>query len=876
MKNKIKLNLRGKILAIVICCLFFYFIGLGMFRISQAKKDLTADLESSGNERIMLIADALSSLVVAYDYSNIEYFADRIVKFDGIEQINVRNRVGKLMATRNTASYDPNKKTLIFSSPIKFSGSSIGEVDIHLSLDQFDKKNGTTYRNIVFEIFFFMLILGLTIYIIISILIIRPLLRLSKAAEQLAHGNFTEPLPSISRDELGQLIASFASMREIRKISEARLNAIFENAPDAFIQLDEEGNISYWNENASKIFGYTKEEVLGKPFNMAKADRSQDAIQDSRMSYQKTEDYNVSGLTREVIGIRKGGVHFPLELRAGEVSFEGGDIYIISARDITERKNNEILLLNAMNEAGAAYRAKSAFLSNISHEIRTPMNSIMGMTQLVLKTMLDAKQLDYITKIEYSAKHLLGLINDILDFSKIEANKLELEMTDFELSWVFDSVSHQLSQAAEKKGLQLNFDLDAALRVPLRGDSLRLTQILLNYVSNAIKFTEDGEIHIGAKLQSDSGGNGFVVRFEVKDSGIGLTPGQIEKLFNAFHQADTSTTRKYGGTGLGLVISKQLAELMGGAVGVESQPGRGSAFWFTARLTKGVPRVKKNQKPSVNLELLKGVSILVAEDNLFNQQVATDLLEVVGANVSIANNGKEAIDMLLQRSYDCVLMDVQMPEMDGLDATRLIRANPLLSSNFIVAITANSSREDQKLCIEAGMNDFISKPVFADRLYAIISQHLQSVRSSVNEAKKELTMNQHESVPEYISSANNTIGETFSTDHTVLIDLKVLEKVIGTDPVKVGKFAHKFLQSAQEGLNEIETALNNENLLELATLGHRNKSPARTVGALGYAELCLALERFKNGGDIEQARLIVKNMRTLLVRITDQVKKECA
>src|SRR5471030_3339255 len=366
---------------------------------------------------------------------------------------------------------------------------------------------------------------------------------------------------------------------------------------------------------------------------------------------------------------------------------------IALATDVTE-------LQRLKQQADAANRAKTDFLSNMSHEIRTPMNSIIGMAHLALKTVTHPKQRDYLQKIYHSGQHLLGIINDILDFSKIEAGKMDLEVLDFTLDALLANIASQLGEHAAAKRLELVCEIWPGLSHQLRGDPLRLEQVLLNFTGNAIKFSENGKIHLRVRPLEERD-TSVLVRFEVQDMGIGMSPDQLEQLFQSFHQADTSTTRRYGGTGLGLVISKQLAELMGGGVGVDSHPGAGSTFWFTARLAKGVSMLQPSDEsvqPDV-LDSIRGASILLVEDNIFSQQVGQELLEDAGATVCVANNGKEAIDLLLKERFDCVLMDVQMPVMDGYETTRLIRAHPKLSATLIIAMTANAGRDDQERCL---------------------------------------------------------------------------------------------------------------------------------------------------------------------------------
>ena len=713
-------------------------------------------------------------------------------------------------------------------------------------------------------------------------LLVDPILTLVQVARTIAsRGELRARVALDTNDEIGELARSFNRMLDTIEERERQLNAshdllqsVIDNTPAIVYAKDREGRYLIANQSYAETLNTTPAAIVGKTVaDLFPADVAAEIMTGDREVLMRSGPV----IREEVLATAPDKTYlaasFPLRDGVGGV----GSI----ATDITERKRVEIELhqhrhnlerlviertgelATAKEAAEAATQAKSAFLANMSHEIRTPMNAIVGLTHLLRRSSRDFDEQEKLRKISDAAQHLLSVINDILDISKIESGKLVLEETDFDLETLMNRVFNLVSDRAQAKGLEIIFDIDPAVPQSLRGDPMRFSQLILNFASNAVKFTEQGTIVFRARAVETSGSS-VLVRVEVQDTGLGIDPKQIPRLFESFQQSDSSTTRKYGGTGLGLAINRHLAALMGGGVGASSEPGIGSTFWFTARLGKSADRpvrkidaqlqgarvlvtddskdareILSNILDNLGLRVMtaeggeeavdavaaadrqndpfdlviidwrmpvldgmetarriaqlnlsrrptyfmvtaydepdlkdqaarvgflsvltkpvtastlhdclnaivdgglsraasptqasaaeralrqehRGKCLLLAEDNPVNREVTLELLRDVGFEVDVALNGAEAVERAKRRTYDAVLMDMQMPEMDGLEATRAIRTLPGWSGIPIIAMTANAFGEDRTACLEAGMNDHLGKPTTPADLFAML------------------------------------------------------------------------------------------------------------------------------------------------------------
>lgn len=755
--------------------------------------------------------------------------------------------------------------------------------------------------------------------------------------------------------------------------------SVLERSPDAFLVVDADGVIHLANEQCEKLFGYTGVELVGQKVDILVPDEIRPHHAELRASFHRDPTTRAMGALRDLHGRRKDGSLVPVDIALSPVpAREGAGIQVaVSVRDVTDRKLAEVELKQAKRKAEEATRLKSMFLANMSHEIRTPMNAIIGLSYLALKTSMTAKQRDYISKVHNAGTSLLAIINDILDFSKIEAGKLDIENTAFRLDDVIGSVTTVTGQKATDKGLELLAHVAPNIPLFLLGDPLRLGQILTNLVNNSVKFTERGEIYVNVEMLQQTGEK-CQIRFSVRDTGIGMTKQQEAKLFQPFTQADMSTTRKHGGTGLGLTVCRRLVELMGGDIWLDSEPGVGTTFTFTVwlgvgqqkgsgkvvpeRLTtlralivddnaaardiiddllKGVvsqrdavasapealaairqadadapydvvfmdwrmpgmdglqaARVLKadtslkhppaivmvtafgrdevrEEAESLRLDgflvkpvtksmlmdalvsafadgddqasavasataegiSLTGLRILLVEDNDINQQIAVELLEGVGAKVDVVNNGREAVDTLLggpiPPPYDVVLMDLQMPILDGHQATTKIRSDPRFTALPIYAMTAHATLEERNFCLANGMNGHIAKPLdpalLFDTLSALARPTPETFTPGIGAA------------PEPAAAAPSDFSPVEGLDSA-----DGLRRVGGNTKLYV-KLLRQFASEQAGAVGEIRAALAANDVESATRLAHTLKGVAGNLGAGGVQDAATAVETLLRG-----------------------------
>jgi len=651
---------------------------------------------------------------------------------------------------------------------------------------------------------------------------------------------------------IGALIAFVAVRRTAYQTSELqkqklKYQTLFETNSDAIVIMDEEG-FTDCNPAALKMFGIhsVQDFIARQPYQLGAPIQA-----DGRTAAQFANDCVARARAEgycflEWLGKRDDGSEFPAEIALHAMTLDGKRVIQAIMRDITERKLAEQSLKEAHDTAVEAARLKTEFVANVSHEIRTPMNGVIGMANLMLKTTLSPQQREYVQAIHNSGKSLLTVINDILDFSKIDAGKLHLESIDFNLHETVLEIASLFANRAEEMGLKFDCNIAADVPEQVRGDPNRLRQILTNLVDNALKFTHAGFVHITIAMSPDHACDSTCwITFTIEDSGIGISAETQGRLFRSFSQADGSTTRKYGGTGLGLAICRQLAELMGGHISVDSAAGQGSRFRVTLPLIRAesVVAAHNGRAPaqSVNTRFL-GKRILVAEDNVVNQKVIQHLLRHLGARVDIAANGREAATLAQTGVYDLTLMDCQMPVMDGYQATALIReTNP--NAAPIIAMTANAMQGTREQCLAAGMSDYLTKPVQEEELVNMLTRWLNPAPARQATAiRAEFT-------------------ENFNP-----IDMPALEKNCQHDPALVAELLNLYCTSTAALLVELGAGIQAQSTAS-ARPAHEIKGASAYIAANDVQRLASALEQAIKAGNWDEARNLFDDLEAAFIRV---------
>jgi PAS domain S-box-containing protein len=652
------------------------------------------------------------------------------------------------------------------------------------------------------------------------------------------------------RDSKGHVVGAIEIIRDITerkkfdellRESEEKYRELYENLRDGLAVVDMNGRIIQFNREFQNMLGYapgdiyplTYEDITPKKWHKIESDIINEQVMKRGYSDLFEKEY-----------VRKDGTVFPIELRIYLNRDKEGAPKAMWAvvRDITERKQLEEALKREKEVAVAATGAKSEFLANMSHEIRTPMNGIIGMLSLAMDTDLTDEQREYVNLAKNSADTLLTIINDILDFSKIEAKKIELESINFDLKELVSETSSLLGVDARGKGLKLSYELDGSVPRMLRGDPTRLKQVLSNLMKNAIKFTDKGSVSLRIVPGGPVPGGKTEVHFIVEDTGIGIPADKLSYIFEGFSQVDGSTTRRFGGTGLGLSISKRLIGMMDGRIWVESVLEKGSTFHFTAQFT--VPKAIPKEAEAEELEpepqtTLSGLRVLLAEDNLVNQKVATRLLEKMGMAVRPVGDGTTALKALETEDFDILLMDIQMPIMDGVEATKRIREKEALTGKHvpIIALTAHAMKGDKERFLASGMDDYLAKPLDAAKLYKIIGQHVVVAASR---------------------------GQATVARPETLIDFDDFKRRLGDDEGLLRELLGIYGEDAMATMASIERAISDKDASNLRSAAHSLKGSSANVSATAVSAAAKELEMLAKAGKMDE---VVEEARELRRRL---------
>jgi PAS domain S-box-containing protein len=724
-------------------------------------------------------------------------------------------------------------------------------------------------------------------------------------------GEHIPVLKSISRIEMpgmSFLVETVMDIRVQKKIelqlrkTEKEFRSIVENSADVVFRIDADGLIIYVNPTIEMMTGYRPEELLHQHYGEFIPDEWKTTVM---RFYQRQLDENIPTTRIEHLFRTKTGGNRWISSQTS-LETDGGKVLGLHVilHDIDDRKKAEAEILLANREAEEANEeltevneqlelaiakanemalkaemaaaAKAEFLANMSHEIRTPMNGIIGMTGLALNEDIPPKVREYLDVVDTSAKSLLRIINDILDLSKVEAGKLVMEKVDFSLRDVLFELIDRFEVLTDQKGVGLAVSLGENIPGTLTGDSLRLSQVLTNLTNNALKFTEDGRIDVRVELVGTTT-DGVTLKFIVSDTGIGIRPQKMARLFDAFTQADGSTTRKFGGTGLGLAISRKLVEMMGGEISVQSKPGAGSTFSFTGNFgckglegndnwemadrfillekKKPVPRTKEPGVSPSGFETgntFGDVCVLLVDDSGVNRKIFLEMLKNLGIPSDSAKNGKEALEAVSQKKYDAVLMDIQMPVMDGITASKLIRSNRKNDSLPLIALTASAMKRDRDRCLDAGMNDFVTKPVGPEKLASVLLKYIKPEKTAAETAPKNFVVR------------NPSAGNPHDFEDLIGIDADACLHRLSGNIILFRDLLKNFVAEYEFDADRVRDAVSGGQYDLAVRLAHTLKGVAGNISAMSVSNAAQELERAIKGKNDREIEEKLSNLRAVL------------
>ena len=809
---------------------------------------LTGSVEEGLTKRAVttsqLFADAAKDATISSDLATLEALVTELIRSADLRYVRVIGAGDTVLAQAGASNNAPFQADTSYRSvddgvydvmaEIAESGTQFGKVEIGFSIAPLTATVETARRNMITIALVEMILVALFSFVL-GIYLTRQLRQLATASDKVAAGDFGYQLEVTGKDELAETASAFNIMS--RRVSdlyeqvaenERRSRTIVNASLDAIIGIDQHGRIVEFNPAAEAMFGYSREEVIGATLaNLIIPEHMREAHNKGLAHYLATGKGPVIGERLELPALRSNGDEFPAEVSIQAETGAEGPIYISYIRDVTEQKQAERDLREAKENAETASAVKSEFLAMMSHEIRTPINGVIGTLNLLEDTSLDDQQKELAQTGRRSGEALLGIINDILDFSKMEAGKFSFDIAPFRIADIVETVEVVVSPRADAKGIQIASAVADAVPEYLLGDEGRVRQVLLNLVGNAVKFTDQGSVTTRVSLDSEDSSQA-TVRFDVVDTGIGISTEHQDDLFQEFTTLTPSYTQKFGGTGLGLAISKTLVDNMKGEIGFESQVGTGSRFWFTIPFGKPSEHTIEAVATEARVnETISNVamsgSILLAEDNPANQLVTRGMLEKAGLSVDVVGNGLEAMAAIKQRPYHLILMDIGMPELDGVGAMQQIRKLPSdRAQTPIIAMTAHVMKGDRSKLLAQGMDDYLPKPTSRERLLTCIANWLDvdvdvDVHASPGDAPAKVSASPID------TSALRQLGED-------------------TDPSLVPQLIETFLETAEQQMESIVSAAASSNIEQITQTAHALKSSSATFGAHRMNELVKSLE----------------------------------